>query len=329
MGTEYTFESSQAKTIIDITLSAGLSLSVTNWRVDKSLNFSDHNSIVFELQTEMITPKPRRPWHKADWNVFKQELRERSITLRETITEQRMEKALDKFYTNINKALDEACPKEQPKVIDKNNPWWTPELQTERKALAKLYKTKCRHPTAVNIAIYKQNKTTFARHCRQAQTKGWNSFTADTDSLEKMNVLRKIMEGHTTNTIGTLEKQDGSITDPGVDTISTLISTHFPDATDTRPTEYHDKIIYLSEVKQANIDWIRPHLVARVFDNFKSKKSPGTDELKPIVYKNLTDTYYGFLTDYYKSMIIMAFTPTIWKEVKLIFIPNLGNPPTS
>ena len=58
-------------------------------------------------------------------------------------------KTIKQFYTNINKALDEACPQEQPKPIDKNNPWWTPELQAERKALTKLYKTKCKRPTEV------------------------------------------------------------------------------------------------------------------------------------------------------------------------------------
>ena len=112
-----------------------------------------------------------------------------------------------------------------------------------------------------------------------------------------MNVLRKITEGQSTNVIGTLERPDGSNMDPGQDTINMLIEAHFLEATETNPTEYNEKIIYLSDVKNAKIDWIIPDLVERVFDNFKSKKSPGTDELKPIIYKNLTDTSYPTTTN--------------------------------
>ena len=53
-----------------------------------------------------------------------------------------MEKALEKFYTNINKCLDAECPLSTPKLIDKNNPWWTPELEEKRTYVDKLYKKK-------------------------------------------------------------------------------------------------------------------------------------------------------------------------------------------
>ena len=42
-GTEYTFETTLASTIIDITLSDKLAVSVTDWTVVKGENFTDHN----------------------------------------------------------------------------------------------------------------------------------------------------------------------------------------------------------------------------------------------------------------------------------------------
>ena len=84
-----------------------------------------------------------------------------------------------------------------------------------RKHLSKLYKKKNRHPTQYNIDEYKVLKTKFARTCRQAQTKGWNEFTDSTDSFDKMNVLKNIFEGKSSEKLGTLEKPDGSLTDPG------------------------------------------------------------------------------------------------------------------
>ena len=53
-GTEYTFETTLASTIIDITLSDKLAVSVTDWTVVKGENFTDHNDITFKLETEKI-----------------------------------------------------------------------------------------------------------------------------------------------------------------------------------------------------------------------------------------------------------------------------------
>ena len=53
-GTEYTFETTLASTIIDITLSDKLAVSVTDWTVVKGENFTDHNDITFKLELEKI-----------------------------------------------------------------------------------------------------------------------------------------------------------------------------------------------------------------------------------------------------------------------------------
>ena len=123
IGKNYTYETSQAKTIIDITISKSLNISVTDWTVDKTNNFSDHNTITFALNTEKLILPQSRQWEKADWKTFETELNGRSVKLREKITPQRMEKALDKFYTNINKSLDAACPLSEQRTVDKNSPW--------------------------------------------------------------------------------------------------------------------------------------------------------------------------------------------------------------
>ena len=102
IGKEFTYETSNAKSIIDITLSANLSVSVTNWTVTKENNFTDHNTITFKLRIDQITLPACRKWDKTNWEIFKKELDSRSVHLRENITPQRMEKALEKFYININ-----------------------------------------------------------------------------------------------------------------------------------------------------------------------------------------------------------------------------------
>ena len=65
-GTEYTFETTLASTIIDITLSDKLAVSVKGWTVAKGENFTDHNDITFKLDTEKIILEKTRKWDNAD-----------------------------------------------------------------------------------------------------------------------------------------------------------------------------------------------------------------------------------------------------------------------
>ena len=144
-----TFQTNQAQSIIDITLTKRMTAGIMNWTVDTAENFTDHNTITFNIATETITLPPTRNWNKADWTIFKDELQKRPIKIREVMTPQRLETLVDKFYSNINKSLDVACPLGKTKIIDKNNPWWSPELTDKRKYVAKLYKKQERHKTCL------------------------------------------------------------------------------------------------------------------------------------------------------------------------------------
>ena len=81
-GKKYTYNCSTGKSIIDITLTAKLAVTITNWRVaEEEINFSDHNSIYFELKTDKYTPPKARKWHLADWHLFKETLIGKSMRI--------------------------------------------------------------------------------------------------------------------------------------------------------------------------------------------------------------------------------------------------------
>ena len=100
-----------------------LKTNLTNWKVTKELNHSDHNTIKYNLETKMETIPIDRPWSKADWLVFKAELEHKEIYIPNKITPHRLERMLDQYYSLIEKALDKACPKQKEIVVNKNNPW--------------------------------------------------------------------------------------------------------------------------------------------------------------------------------------------------------------
>ena len=98
---------------------------------------------------------------------------------------------------------------------------------------------------------------------------------------------------------------------------------HFPSGREITEKPYdYTKSITLQEIQNTNMDWITPELIKSVFKLFKSKKSPGTDGIKPIAYKHLPTNIIQHLQIIYKAVIMLKYTPKIWKEAKLIFIPK-------
>ena len=81
-----------------------------------------------------------------------------------------------------------------------------------------------------------------------------------------------------------LQKPDGTLTDPGPDTISYLLSTHFPTATPIKKTKYNgNKYLTKEDLQSWDCDWITKEKAILAFKGFHNKKSPGTDNLNPLV----------------------------------------------
>ena len=124
---------------------------------------------------------------------------------------------LDDLYKELDKAMKDNIPKTKTKIIDKNNPWWNDKLQNERKILCKLHKTSLKKPTPRNIGRYKEKHNEYKKHCEQAKNISLAEYKEKINSVEAANTFRKIVEGSTRRTLGTLEKHDGTITTPGTD----------------------------------------------------------------------------------------------------------------
>ena len=74
---------------------------------------------------------------------------------------------VNQMYNKIDKALKIAAPKSQPKVVDKNNPWWDPYLSKQRRKLDTLYK----HQRACKGLCAKEKYKTFKKEYKKGQKK--------------------------------------------------------------------------------------------------------------------------------------------------------------
>ena len=96
-------------------------------RCSRILNFNDRT---FQLATSFWVYQ----YHKADWNLFANELRKDIIRIPNEMTERKLEKCLDKYYSSINKALEKACPKKKTQNKRQKQPMVVPILKKIQKA---------------------------------------------------------------------------------------------------------------------------------------------------------------------------------------------------
>ena len=125
--------------------------------------------------------------------------------------------------------------------------------------------------------------------------------------------------------IGSMLKPDCSNSLIGKDTHDIIMNTHFPQNTASKPTLYqkHSKIqtadlVYLFD------SWLSIDKIKLALNIFKDKKNPGPDGMKPIIFKHFPVSLISLLQLIYKAVIKLHFTPTTWKDSKVIFIPKPG-----
>ena len=133
------------------------------------------------------------------------------------------------------------------------------------------------------MSEYRVREKSYRKLCRKAKTADWRYMVESQNSRDSINKLRKILEVNSRNALGVLNKPNGSVTEPGNDTLQYLLKAHFPSISETKETEYTEYKLSAESINGASINWINKDRLAAVFNAFKSKKSPG-----PVSYTHLT-----------------------------------------
>ena len=313
-----------------MTLTKGLISAVLNWRVNTNYNGSDHNTIEFQVAQDIAVIPKVWVWHKANWPLFQDKLKSITYDIPNNITQDVCEDMLSKLYYTINKAMIKSIPRSKTKTIDKNNPWWTEEFKNERRSVNKAYKSMIRSPTQHNVNRYKNKHAEYKKKCNKARLWSWRGLQQDIGNISEMNMFRKIIQSTTKVSLGTLKTSNGDYTEPGENTIDFLSKVHFSKSTPLRATTKRGKIIKRNQVLEWDETYLTTNKIKEAIDGFKSKKSPGTDGIHPLVLQHLPPEAISYLETLYRICILLEYTPTKWKECKVVFIhttqPNPGGP---
>ena len=139
-----------------------------------------------------------------------------------------------------------------------------------------------------------------------------------------MAILNKIIQSKVSKAVNTLQKEDGTNTEPGLETLKLLARTHFPAAIEQIPHQVYDSTDARMEDLRDKYDWITLSLTRRALKLFKGDKAPGPDGLRPMIFKYFPNQVMEHITDIYRGCIGLWYTPLLWKKSKVIFLPKPG-----
>ena len=320
-----TFQTLQAESYIDVTLSR--SILIRDWRVCTQHNASDHHNILFSLSfVEEVPAREIRAWSTAKWGLFETDLKKEGYSIPDLITTDKLDKMVGYLYERIDRALDIACPVIRVKQKFKGSLWFTDKLKEIQRKVRKQYDRARRVGNDDEWRKYFEVHRVFKRKCRRAKTGSWRHFVTETENEHKMAVLARISLHKEKTNIHTLERDDGSMTEPGKETLEELTRVHFPAASREIVEDQEDNRRYFEkhEITTAYRDFISPQIVEAALHKFKPLKAPGPDKIKPIAFRYFPPVLIYFIMVIYMSCLRLHYTPKKWQQALVVFIPKPG-----
>ena len=306
-------------------MSRGLTAPIKHWRVNRDYNASDHNTILFEIESEKPEPELVRPWSKADWGTFTKELEAADYGIPENMSMKKLDRLLDRAYRILEEALNKACPMIRMEAKVGKSHWATDKHDKGKRKVSDLYKKAKASGTTEAWEIYRKADKDFKRLCSNDKNRAWRKYKECIQTEKEMASLAKAAQWEDRRDINVLSREDGTSTDPGKETIDLLTKTHFPAATDLKHVTYNNRRnLPVSDISEKYKDWIDATKIKSALSGFEKKKSPGPDGIKPLVFEKLPEKFLHTLEVVYKSSIHLAYTPRAWKKTKVIFISKPG-----
>ena len=317
-----TFENSRFSSIIDLSIAFGQHDDIVNWKVDtECFTFSAHKLITMEIRGGNIPRK--KYWSKINWAKFKETIKfeEVSYSTWDKIT---IESESKKIEDIICKTIKDCTTLH--KVSTFKDTWWTDELYKQKQLVVKLYHNKMRNRSTANVDRYAAEKKSYMKNIRKAKRASWIEFVQNIDSPKQISHFNKIINRKSNQEIGLLKFEDGRYARSVKDSINILMQTHLPGCvppTRTRSQSedfnvHCDKIIY-----DLNFDsFINEEKVKMAFDSFKPSTAAGKDGIKFLALQLIGSDGIKRITNLYKAIVEIGYTPKKWLECKLIFIPK-------
>lgn len=174
-------------------------------------------------------------------------------------------------------------------------------------------------------AAYKTKRNEYNSEINISKEKSWAKFCGDINGVIAMAKVHKLMAKDSLNSPGVLRCLNGELTDSHEESAKILLDTHFPE--NVRTAEIGSSNI-LREITQEDTQFIGEVITYDrtlwAISSFKPYKSPGYDEILPILLQKSWDLIHSHLMDVYRASLRLGHIPKSWQNVKVVFIPKPG-----
>ena len=108
---------------------------------------------------------------------------------------------------------------------------WTPELQTLRREVRRLF-NRCRDDNKPSSwELYREAQWTYRKEVRKASKETWRTFCSSINDLPRSARLHRALSRDPKTRLGSLVAPTGERTQSEEETLDLLLATHFPDST--------------------------------------------------------------------------------------------------
>ena len=273
-------------------------------------------------------PPPEDEWVRnyksGNWERF-------GLLLEDTVTTEspekwtiaKLEKEACLFTDNIKKILDITHPKFKCKPRLPNTTWFTPEVSKAKRLTKRAYNRWRSNKDPLRFHTYVEHRKQYRKKLNKANRTNWKEFVERHVDFEKVAKFRHVLDKKSQNALGMVTDRNGKPARDVKHTLDILLQEHFPDCKNiTNGKNYGTPRIRECEPSDGNTPFITVEKVEAAIKTFGSHKAAGLDEVKPIVLNHLRSKAIKRLTTIYQSSVMLGYTPTCWRESRVIFIPK-------
>lgn len=320
------------ESIIDLVLTShSATETVMNFRTLKNTYYgSDHIPIVFNIgksKNEVHRVRNIRKLNVPKYRNIVSSLFPVSFNINNV---DELNQSASKIIDIFKAALEKSCPLIfTSKSIEK--PWYTTELDNQRKKVWRAYADidealkngESSQKLDDLFGIYNLLKKEYEDSMMRERLLSFQEFATEiegTDELARLTNINKRIDEHENIT---MRMNNNQFTTCAADTLDLLVDKCFPQLADNIDVNLHSYEATVDEKKLID-EKVTAELIAELIYEFDSYKSPGLDDVYPIMMKSVSDIIAPGMADIIKFCLYTGLTPSDWLESKVIFIPKPG-----
>ena len=323
-GNSPTFSNVIRQEVLDLTLcSMNIQWRVHDWKVLNEDMLSDHHPITFAYDLEPHSePRGYQSIRKTQWGIFNSEIEKQILNF---VDYEDLDLKVEQINIAIKLAYDSSCPVIYKKGKNTEPPWWNLDLEKMKKTQARLKRRYRNERTEETRVKLNEAKATYRKAMAKAKKNQWESFCENMEKLSLISRIQKVMKNGRVAEIGTLRKDDGEYTSDERETLEELFNKLLPSLQGNENLGGDiDNIPNLSITEERLAQIVNPTTLEAALAAFDPYKSPGFDEIYPVMLQKSVKILGPYLIDIFKLSLRTGKLPKQWLKVKTVFIPKPG-----